>query len=290
MIEDNLITIIDDFLDPPMHEAFDFCTRYYSDFQYGRTSADYESSINEDSRYFSKIVYNSSEDPMSRHAFESSGDEIIYRYMVLKMNEKWQPIFTFDSSKFLTESQYRKHGFWVFDIHLNFRSRTMTDQIHFDASTHKPNEQRPTQALPNWNSENRLGFRQYTCNFMCGDNFLDNITGFEIEDYGMIPWKGNRMVIFPSDYGHKAWWNPKETSQEMRLTYTMFGILIEYRLDPSSPPRELRGVMDQHDLIDSHNYKKQNKERRQALPNPDPIYVPKDRILRGKDGSMNIRK
>ena len=56
-IDINEIVVIDNFLDPPLHEAFDFCTRYYTDFKYGRTSADYELQGSSDSRYFSKILF-----------------------------------------------------------------------------------------------------------------------------------------------------------------------------------------------------------------------------------------
>ena len=52
----------------------------------------------------------------------------------------------------------------------------------------------------------------------------------------------------------------------MRMTYTMFGILIEYNLDPNMKPKDITGPIDQHDLIDSHNYKK-NIERNKTKPN-----------------------
>ena len=44
-IEPEHISVIDNFLDPPMHDAFDFCTRYYGYWNYGRTSADYEHTV-----------------------------------------------------------------------------------------------------------------------------------------------------------------------------------------------------------------------------------------------------
>ena len=49
------VVVIDNLLDPPLHRNFDFCTRYYTDFKYGRTSADYEKKNDSDSRYFFKL-------------------------------------------------------------------------------------------------------------------------------------------------------------------------------------------------------------------------------------------
>ena len=54
----------------------------------------------------------------------------------------------------------------------------------------------------------------------------------------------------------------------MRLTYTMFGVLIEYDLDKyknhirTTPPD---GPIDQHDHTRKHDYK-QNEERNKTKP------------------------
>ncbi len=264
-IETEHISVIDNFLDPPMHDAFDFCTRYYGDWNYGRTSADYEHTGESDSRYFSKIVYNGTPDPLMQKSFDNPGDEIFYRYVCGKLNETWHKFFTYDSSKFFTESRYVNFGLWVFDIHINFRSCSMTDQWHRDADP-DISGQALFNDIPNWNADNRIGYRQFTFNLMLGNNLSPDETGFDIETIKTIPWKGNRMVVFPSEYPHKVNWKDGVNTKEMRMTYTMFGILIEYNLDPNMKPRDITGPIDQHDLIDSHNYKK-NIERNKTKPN-----------------------
>lgn len=224
------ITIIDNFLDPPMHDAFDFCTRYYESFKYGRTSVDYDRKDSTDSRYFSKVVYNGTPDPMLQRSFANPGEEIFYRYVCGKLKEKWLPFFTFDSTKFFIESTSNEFGLWIFDIHINFRSTGMTDQWHRDASVDTQAGDIRTK-IPNWNKENVIDAQQFTINLFLGDNFEEDETGLEIEEFGLLPWKGNVMAIFPSELEHKVYFKPNFTSKEMRLTYTAFGILIQYRMD-----------------------------------------------------------
>ena len=274
----NKIIVIDNFLDPALLDPFDFCTRYYTEFRYGRTSADYEHKDDTDSRYLSKIIYNGTPDPLLQTSFTSAGDEIFYRYVCEKMKEKWTPFFTYDSSRFFEESSQMNQGFWVFDIHMNFRSTSMTDQWHQDAASDQaadppngpmsPLDEIFVQAMPKWNSNNRLGFQQYTCNLMIGNNFREDETGLEIEDYGTVGWKNNRMTILPSQSKHRVYWKEGFNSKEMRLTYTMFGVLIEYDLDKYK--NHIRtttpvGPIDQHDRQRKHDYK-HNEERNKTNP------------------------
>ncbi len=262
------IVVIDDFIDPALHDPYDFCTRYYTEFRYGRTSADYEHKNDSDSRYFSKVIYNGTPDPLLQTSFRNSGDEIFYRYVFEKMKEKWIPFFTFDSSRFFEDSSKMNQGFWVFDIHMNFRSRTMTDQWHQDAASEPENDEIFIQAMPKWNSNNRLNFQQYTCNLMIGNNFREDETGLEIEEYGIVGWKANRMTILPSQLNHKVYWKDGFNSKEMRLTYTMFGVLIEYDLDKYKDyirKTTPSGPVDQHDLQRKHDYK-YNEERNKTKP------------------------
>jgi len=262
------VVVIDNLLDPPLHRNFDFCTRYYTDFKYGRTSADYEKKNDSDSRYFSKIVYNGTPDPLLQTSFNSVGDEVFYRYVCEKMKETWLPFFTFDSSRFFEEASRISHGFWVFDIHMNFRSRSMTDQWHADATPNEEVQEIFLQVLPNWNTQYRLNYQQYTCNLFVGDNFKEDETGLEIEDYGVVPWKGNRMTLLPSEMNHKVYWKDGFDSKEMRLTYTMFGILIEYDINKYKDDIRKttpKGPLDQHNTTRKHEYK-YNEERNKTKP------------------------